>query len=40
VDLASKLKYLFMPPGWSHNGSSKTARELQKDLKAEVKNGK
>jgi len=39
-DLASKLKYLFMPPGWSHNGSSKTARELQKDLKAEVKNGK
>ena len=26
---ANKLKYLFMPPGWSHDGSSKTARELR-----------
>ncbi len=26
----NKLKYLFMPPGWSHDGSSKTAKELRK----------
>jgi len=26
-----KLKYLFMPPGWSHDGSSKTAKELRKE---------
>lgn len=29
----TKLKYLFMPPGWSHDGSSKTASEMRKDLK-------
>jgi sterol desaturase/sphingolipid hydroxylase (fatty acid hydroxylase superfamily) len=28
----NKLKYLFMPPGWSHDGSSKTAKELRKEL--------
>jgi sterol desaturase/sphingolipid hydroxylase (fatty acid hydroxylase superfamily) len=27
-----KLKYLFMPPGWSHDGTSKTAKELRKDI--------
>ncbi|NDC40713.1 MAG: sterol desaturase family protein [Chitinophagia bacterium] len=30
--LANKLRYLFMPPGWSHDGSTKTARELQQRL--------
>jgi sterol desaturase/sphingolipid hydroxylase (fatty acid hydroxylase superfamily) len=25
----TKLKYLFNPPGWSHDGSSKTSKELQ-----------
>jgi sterol desaturase/sphingolipid hydroxylase (fatty acid hydroxylase superfamily) len=29
----NKLKYLFMPPGWSHDGSSKTAAQLRKELK-------
>lgn len=29
--LSTKLKYLFKPPGWSHDGSSKTASELRKD---------
>ena len=29
-----KLKYLFNPPGWSHDGSSKTARELRKEWSA------
>ncbi len=28
--LAAKLGYLFAPPGWSHDGTSKTARELQR----------
>lgn len=28
----TKLKYLFMPPGWSHDGSSKTAKELRKEV--------
>jgi hypothetical protein len=28
----TKLKYLFMPPGWSHDGSSKTANQMRKDI--------
>jgi len=28
--LRAKLGYLFAPPGWSHDGSSRTARELQR----------
>lgn len=28
----NKLKYVFMPPGWSHDGSTKTARELREQL--------
>lgn len=27
----NKLKYLFMPPGWSHDGSSKTAKQMQQE---------
>jgi sterol desaturase/sphingolipid hydroxylase (fatty acid hydroxylase superfamily) len=27
-----KIKYLFMPPGWSHDGSTKTAAQLRKEL--------
>lgn len=30
--LRAKLGYLFAPPGWSHDGSTQTARELQKHL--------
>ncbi len=30
--LKNKLGYIFMPPGWSHDGSSKTSRELQQEL--------
>ncbi|MBC7887222.1 MAG: sterol desaturase family protein [Ferruginibacter sp.] len=29
--LFNKLKYLFMPPGWSHDGTSKTARQLREE---------
>ena len=31
--LGAKLGYLFMPPGWSHDGSTKTATQLQRDLR-------
>lgn len=30
--LRAKLGYLFAPPGWSHDGSTQTARQLQKHL--------
>lgn len=33
LSLKHKLGYLFMPPGWSHDGSSKTATELRAELK-------
>jgi sterol desaturase/sphingolipid hydroxylase (fatty acid hydroxylase superfamily) len=29
--LKDKLKYLFNPPGWSHDGSSRTSKELQNE---------
>ena len=32
TSVSNKLKYLFMPPGWSHDGSTKTAKELRKEL--------
>ncbi|HEY1038935.1 MAG TPA: sterol desaturase family protein [Bacteroidia bacterium] len=28
-----KLKYMFAPPGWSHDGSKKTARQLRAEYK-------
>ena len=31
--LKTKLNYLFRPPGWSHDGSTKTSKQLQKDWK-------
>jgi len=30
ISLSNKLKYIFMPPGWSHDGSSKTAKQLRR----------
>lgn len=30
TSIGNKLKYIFMPPGWSHDGSTKTARQLRK----------
>ncbi len=35
IPLKTKLAYLFNPPGWSHDGSSKTSKQLQEELKAE-----
>jgi sterol desaturase/sphingolipid hydroxylase (fatty acid hydroxylase superfamily) len=31
-----KLKYLFYPPGWSHDGSSSTAKELRAALNKKI----
>jgi len=33
LPLKTKLKYVFMAPGWSHDGSSKTSKQLQAELK-------
>lgn len=33
LPLKIKLKYLLMPPGWSHDGSSKTSKQLQNELR-------
>lgn len=35
----AKLMYIFGPPGWSHDGSSKTSRQLQAELKARPASG-
>jgi sterol desaturase/sphingolipid hydroxylase (fatty acid hydroxylase superfamily) len=34
IPFATKLKYLFSAPGWSHDGSTQTAKELQKKAPA------
>lgn len=33
LPLGTRLKYVFMPPGWSHDGSSQTSKQLQAELK-------
>ncbi len=33
TSLSTKLKYIFMPPGWSHDGSTKTARQMRIEAK-------
>lgn len=30
-----KFKYIFAPPGWSHDGSTKTIRQMRKEIKEE-----
>jgi len=32
TSFTNKLKYVFMPPGWSHDGSTKTSDELREEL--------
>ena len=32
VSFKTKLRYLFMPPGWSHDGSTLTAAEIRNEL--------
>lgn len=31
VPFRTKLQYLFRPPGWSHDGSTQTSKQLQRD---------
>lgn len=31
-----KLKYIFYPPGWSPDGSTKTAKQMQRELKKQL----
>lgn len=33
VSFITKIKYILMPPGWSHDGSTKTAEQLRRELK-------
>ena len=33
LPFATKLKYVFMPPGWSHDGSRKTSKQLREELR-------
>lgn len=32
IPLRLKIKYLVMPPGWSHDGTTKTAKQLRSEL--------
>lgn len=36
TSLGTKLKYIFMPPGWSHDGSTKTARQMRLERKRDL----
>ncbi|MBE2290436.1 MAG: sterol desaturase family protein [Chitinophagaceae bacterium] len=33
VSLITKLRYVFNPPGWSHDGSTKTSKQLQQETR-------
>ncbi|MEZ5047149.1 MAG: sterol desaturase family protein [Chitinophagaceae bacterium] len=33
TNVVEKIKYILYPPGWSHDGSTKTSHELRKELK-------
>ncbi len=37
--LTNKVKYLFNPPGWSHDGSTQTAKVLQQEYQNSVQQG-
>ncbi len=32
ISFLTKIKYLLMPPGWSHDGSTKTSKQLQNEF--------
>lgn len=36
IPFSTKLKYIFMPPGWSHDGSKKTARQMRLEAKQKL----
>jgi hypothetical protein len=31
-----KFKYIFYPPGWSHNGSRQTAKQMQREKELQL----
>jgi sterol desaturase/sphingolipid hydroxylase (fatty acid hydroxylase superfamily) len=37
ISFRSRLRYLFGPPGWSHDGSRKTSEEMREGEKSEVR---
>jgi sterol desaturase/sphingolipid hydroxylase (fatty acid hydroxylase superfamily) len=39
LPIKEKINYLLRPPGWSHDGTTKTAKALQHDLKKSITNG-
>ena len=34
ISFKDKMKYLFMPPGWSHDGSTQTAVEMRRSMES------
>jgi sterol desaturase/sphingolipid hydroxylase (fatty acid hydroxylase superfamily) len=38
--ISDKLGYAFAPPGWSHDGSTKTATELQRELRQRARDSR
>lgn len=34
--LSDKLKYIFYPPGWSHDGSTQTAKQMRNDTEEQM----
>jgi len=36
--IINKLNYLFMPPGWSHNGNNIMAKQLREEALLKIKN--
>jgi sterol desaturase/sphingolipid hydroxylase (fatty acid hydroxylase superfamily) len=40
TSLTNRLKYIFMPPGWSHDGSTKTARQMRLQRKDQFRQAK
>ena len=33
IDWRQRLKYIFYSPGWSHDGSRKTSKQIQQEIK-------
>jgi sterol desaturase/sphingolipid hydroxylase (fatty acid hydroxylase superfamily) len=37
ITLKARIMYVFGPPGWSHDGSKKTSKQLREEIKDEIK---
>ncbi|WP_420572996.1 sterol desaturase family protein [Kordia sp.] len=37
INWSQRLKYVFYPPGWSHDGSRKTSKQIQQEIKEKAK---